>query len=692
MKRAFILIFCCVCCAPGFLFAGVDNGRDIEISKSLKFQNSTDFCNFYQMIPFLRSGSYVIDLRGNHLNGDSARRDIDFLTINPAGFSYAVTYDEKKPKLLIYNSTEAGRIISRTKLETPLASFCYSPDAKYIVACQTDGKVLVYKTEDYSLLRTVENSFVADRMLMSDNGYYIAMLKGGVVEIRSFEEWTLRKRIAGAGEVTSVAFSKDGGYMAVTTSDGKLSLYDARTFELQREYEGMGEAICCDINRDGKYIAVATSGSEIIFQNRFNDNDRYTTSVPEGGIDKVEFVRSSIGVDFLAYHTPFTVGYTELVKLTPYYGSLISEEVGERMDEWMKQMSGETLEEYKLRINDESRKKQMSLYQQEIATRLAGGMMSEAVATIGGYNLETSVLTINFDSMPSVFLTIPENEVADFSNTGNLKFLNPQYVINDEDKFELVYVEVQNSVTGESYVFDNRERKSLEFLSIKEDFVPLELIQMSQMEEQKLEAIKESVVAAATETNTISNHTNINVSTHVDNDYNAEGKKIINYRVGVSYDVEAGYSEREDFGPGKYRPEESGAAQSMLNIIRKAFETDFAQYVKAGKKIRVSITGTADGTPIRNAIAYDESFGRFENQPVWSNGSLSNVTVTKAKGIEENKQLAFIRAAGMKKYIEDNIKGLTEMDSDFRYNVEVSDKKGSEYRRISVEFIFVDAF
>lgn len=688
MKRAIILISCFL----SIFMAGATEERAIPIYRSFEFRSRTDLCNFYAMMPYLKSGSHVFDVKSNHLNGDSVNKEINLLKIYPAGLLYAVTYDEKKPRLLIYSSTEAGRIISRIKLETPLASFCYSPDAKYIVACQTDGKVLVYKTEDYSLLRTVENSFVADRMLMSDNGYYIAMLKGGVVEIRSFEEWTLRKRIAGAGEVTSVAFSKDGGYMAVTTSDGKLSLYDARTFELQREYEGMGEAICCDINRDGKYIAVATSGSEIIFQNRFNDNDRYTTSVPEGGIDKVEFVRSSIGVDFLAYHTPFTVGYTELVKLTPYYGSLISEEVGERMDEWMKQMSGETLEEYKLRINDESRKKQMSLYQQEIATRLAGGMMSEAVATIGGYNLETSVLTINFDSMPSVFLTIPENEVADFSNTGNLKFLNPQYVINDEDKFELVYVEVQNSVTGESYVFDNRERKSLEFLSIKEDFVPLELIQMSQMEEQKLEAIKESVVAAATETNTISNHTNINVSTHVDNDYNAEGKKIINYRVGVSYDVEAGYSEREDFGPGKYRPEESGAAQSMLNIIRKAFETDFAQYVKAGKKIRVSITGTADGTPIRNAIAYDESFGRFENQPVWSNGSLSNVTVTKAKGIEENKQLAFIRAAGMKKYIEDNIKGLTEMDSDFRYNVEVSDKKGSEYRRISVEFIFVDAF
>lgn len=32
------------------------------------------------------------------------------------------------------------------------------------------------------------------------------------------------------------------------------------------------------------------------------------------------------------------------------------------------------------------------------------------------------------------------------------------------------------------------------------------------------------------------------------------------------------------------------------------------------------------------------------------------------------------------------------MVCEYQYNIEVSDKKGGEYRRISVEFLFIDAF
>ncbi len=691
MNKKVILSICMLLAASVVLLAETDGGKTISIYKTFKFNGITDLCQFYEMVPYMKSGSNIIDVRENSLNGGS-NKEISQFSINPAGFSYALSYEEKKPKLLIYNSVEVADIINKIKLEAPLASFCYSPDAKYITLCYVDGKIEVVRTVDYTVDRTHEGSFAASGMVISDNCYYIAMVGGKTAEIRDFEKWTLRKKIEGNGEITSISFSKDAGYMAVTSSDGKLTLYDARTFDVLSEYDGMGQALFCDVSKDGKYIAVAVSDDEILFQNRLDANDKVTLPITEGGVNMLKFVRNSGGRELLAYHTPYSVGYANLDNLTPYFGKLISEEVNSRMDEWLRQMPGESLEEYSLRVNDETRMAQMSLFQQEIATRLAGEMIEDANVTIGGYNLETSVLTLNFDTMPAVFLTIPEDQVADFSNTENLEFRNPQYAITGEDKFELVYVEVVNSVSGQAYVFDNRERKSLEFLSVKEDFVPIELIRVSHMEEQKLEAIKAEIVTEATEKNSISNHTNISVATHVDTDYNAAGEKTLNYRVAVSYDVEAGYSEKEDFGPGKYRPEESGAAKSMLSIIQKAFDTDFAQYVKPGKKIRVNITGSADSTPIRSALAYDESFGRFENQPVWSDGSLTTVSVTKSSGIETNSQLAFIRAAGMKKHIEENIKGLSEMDSDFRYNVEVSDKKGAEYRRISVEFVFVDAF
>ena len=43
-------------------------------------------------------------------------------------------------------------------------------------------------------------------------------------------------------------------------------------------------------------------------------------------------------------------------------------------------------------------------------------------------------------------------------------------------------------------------------------------------------------------------------------------------------------------------------------------------------------------------------------------------------------------------YILKNIPAFSKMNSDYNYYIEVTKEKGSEYRRISVAFTFVDAF
>ena len=676
------------CILPDILYAA----DSLKVYNSFEHSIPSETCDFYQVAPYFKGGSFIFDHKDNIINGKSNTRNVNSFKVNPAGFSCALSYEEKNPKIYIYDRLKFENILDKIKLETPVTAICYAPDAKYISACLSDGKVVFYSTSDYTLTRTQEASFAAEDIIISDNGYYLALIKNGLIQIRDIESWKIKKEISGPVCVNSLSFAKDGSFFAVTTSDGKLTLYDAHSFKLMKEFSGMGEATACDINRDGKYIAVVTSPNHIVIQNRLFTPECLGLDIKTDGIISLKFIRSSMGDDYLAIHSKNKIAYIKLDSLSPYYGKLVSGEIDERMDEWMKQMDGESIEEYNKRVNDETRLKQMSFYEEEASTRMAENLLENSTATLGGYNMETSVLTIDFDSMPSVFLTIPENEVVDFYDIENLRFSNAKYTVTDEDTFELIYVEVYNKVNGKTFLFDNRERKTLDFLNLKEDFVPLELIQMTNMEEQKLEAIKQEIVSTATETNTISNHTNISVLTHVDTDYDSEGNKILNYRVGVNYNVDAAFSEREDFGPGKYRPEESGAAKSMLDIICKAFAADFAQYIKDGKKVNIKITGTADNTPIVRPIRYDESFGRYVNQPIISNGSLSDVTITKDEGISTNKQLAFVRAVGLKKYIEDNINGLSRMKTDYNYVVEVSENKGAEYRRISVEFIFVDAF
>ena len=71
---------------------------------------------------------------------------------------------------------------------------------------------------------------------------------------------------------------------------------------------------------------------------------------------------------------------------------------------------------------------------------------------------------------------------------------------------------------------------------------------------------------------------------------------------------------------------------------------------------------------------------------------MDNITVTKASGITSNEQLALMRAAGVKDYIEKNVTTLGNTQNQFEYHVEVAKERGGEFRKINVEFIIVDAF
>lgn len=274
-----------------------------------------------------------------------------------------------------------------------------------------------------------------------------------------------------------------------------------------------------------------------------------------------------------------------MTKLLPNRTKLLSDELNERMEEWMKMMPDETLEQYNARVNDETRLAQMRLFEQEIATRLADNLVGMSDVALGNYIQESSKLAINFDNMPTIYLTVAENELNDFTNVGDLEFRNAKYGLTDNDKFELIYADVYNKKNGKTYTFDNLDRQSLAYLMANESFVPLELIQQSNLEEITLNDIKENIVNLAKQEEKVSDHTHFNVSSKIVTDTDNQGEKIMNYQINFSYEVDPGFSAQEDFAPGKYVIDESPAAKSMLQIIETALETDFAQYVKPGKKL-----------------------------------------------------------------------------------------------------------
>lgn len=624
----------------------------------------------------------------------SKKNIIDDIVINPAGINFMVlSRDNKKPQAAIFDLTTVDNEIFKfknKKIGNPTAVL-YTPDARNMIIASETG-IHIFEGKRFQEVGSIPAPFTVTGMLMSSNGYYLAVTDGSKVAVYNYEEKKLRKEWDFGVGVNDMVFNDDNTEFAVVTNDGVLNIYDTRNFLIKKTIDELGNALSCAYNFDGKYIAIATSPNIITIINLLDDTDRDFIDVPDGEMSDIMFIPDSRKNTLLSYNSANAINAKRMSKLEPYYAKLISDEVNLRMEEWMKMMPGETMEEYRARVTDESRAKQRKLFEEEISTNLAGDPLSMAEVSLGKYDRSNSILAVGFTNMPTIYIPVPEEKVTTFTSPDALEFKDVKYGVMDNDNFEIIYAKIYNRNDGETYIYDNLDRKPLSFIDGDDNVVSIEIIQQQQMEEMRLQEIKQKVIEEAKMQNVISDHTNITVDSRVVSDFDANGEKILNYVVKFSYQVEPDFSVHEDFAPGKYHVEESGAAKSMLSIVKQAFENDLSQYMKNGKKLNVKISGTADASPIVRGIAYDGAYGDFENEPVYQNGQLTGISVNTKDGIKQNEQLAFIRAVGVKDYLEKNVENLKNMKSDYNYYITVSEGKGGEFRRITTEFTFIDAF
>lgn len=689
MKKIYITIFCAIA-SIGFMQAQTTtSGNEQPVVYTQKYVPHG--LDNYQSGFYYFNGNKVYTMRSYNVASGS---EIVSLKVNPSGASYAVI-DRKKGKatIRIYDLWKAKMELAQlaTKGYEPMA-ICYSADAKDLFVMGSDAKLHRFDAKQNVEIASFATQITASKLAACPNGYYVALAQGGQIEVMNIEAQTSRIYLNMNSDVKDVAFSANSRWMAVLTADGRCKVYDTHTFSVVYQYEALGTAESCFFHPDNKYLAVVTGDQRIAIINMLNERDRNYIDAANTGVNYVNFVKNTDKGIYLVYNTANSIVFYPVFYLSPNRQQLLKDELDSRMAEWMKRMDGESLEDYHARVNDETRMQQMRLFETEIATQMAENLLSSSEVKVGNYNADMGMLTLDFNKMPSIYLSVPATELADFMDPGVLQFSNTKYCVNDKDEFELVYTEVLNTKTGKKYVFDNTERKSLAFLESDDNFIPFSQLQTSQMEEMKLEEIRNNIMKTAKAKNVISDHTNIDVRTKVQNSTDAQGKKVTNYEVAVSYTVDQAYSAKDDFAPGRFKCEESNAAKAMLSVVKQALENDLSKYIVAGKQVKVMITGMADATPFSRTIAYDGCYGDYEREPVYKENALTNITVSKATGISDNDQLAFLRAMGVKDYIVKNIPSLSTMKTSYNTSIEVSKKAGSQYRRIGVKFTFVDAF
>ena len=421
--------------------------------------------------------------------------------------------------------------------------------------------------------------------------------------------------------------------------------------------------------------------------NNINSHSKGTTYQEEKGLNAMIGIGYRFGHKYDVISKPAT---PEPANLTKY--QMMTNSLNEQLGLWMKQMPGETLEEFQLRVNDETRAAQALKLEYEISTKMATDMLETSQIAFGDYNPVLKKLAVHVTSMPDFYLDMDEKEAAALYGANNLQLRNQKYTIHPDDSFELVYAEVYNPATGKTYTFDNQQKMSLNDIRNDANYLPLNVLNETMMKETKLAAIMDDMVSLAKDDQVITDHTHISVNSNVEPSKDTAGRSIINYNVGIAYEVEEQFSARDDFKPGRYITTESKAAILMLQIMKKAFEQDFSKYMAEGKQVVVKITGTADASPIMRAIAYNGQYGEPNEQIVNKNSQPMKLKLTRQEGISTNEQLAFARALGVKDWIEKEIPAIKKMNRDYEYQIEVSPEKGSKYRRISVHCSFIDAF
>ncbi len=674
----------------GQTMAQVVEKRGFDSQKKINAFDNTTFCTAY-----LSDGA-LYTMRDIAINDV---RKIERIVFNPTGSSVALL--RAKNPISIYSFRDRNKKLfelkeKRKKLKAkPMpVSMCYSADARSFIVGNSLGEIVIYDTKEYMPLAYIQGEAPATALAMSSNNYFIAAAVGQNINIWNFQTKELRKAIPMPAVVKEVTFSPDAALLAVTTDDNHLTIIDTKNWDKVDIFDKLGGTLSSpSFHPEGKYISVVKDGKNIEIINLKNGVVEQDIVDPTGGVTGGRFFKNNQNSEvFLLTNRTKQMVFWDANGLNPFYGKIMGREVDAKMNEWVKMMQGESMEDYAIRVNDETRIKQQQLFAQEVATALAGDRISMDNPFIDGYDASNNMLNIGFKGLPSIGLEVPSNEAGDFKD-GKMKFSNAVYVLNDKDEFELAYVEVTNETTNKVYIYDNIGRTKLTALEADENFVPLEIMQQATREEAQLAEIKEQVIEEKKQDKLITDNTQINVKTEVIPGVDANGKKILNYKVGYQYEViNKEFSAKEDFPSGGYNIERSNAAMSLMKIIKNAFEGDFAKYLSEGKQVKVIITGSADAAPIRGRLAYDGRYGEFVDEPYYKDGNLDNITVTKAGGITQNEQLALMRAAGVKTYIEKNVTTLGNTKNEYEYHVEVAKERGGEFRKINVEFVIMDAF
>ena len=325
-----------------------NNKRTLTQKKYPVGYDNTSFAVFYF------NGKSAYNNRGMVIFSGDTIKD---LKINPS-FSTVASLEKTKKGGTYAETFRVGKTIdAQQKIKVKnqnLTALAYSADARQLAIATSAKQILFYDVIGKKMQSTATSEITPQKMIFSGNNFFLAAIEGKTLEIWNVERKTIRKTINFDSKVNDVAFADNNSKMLVVTADGKLTVYDTATFNPKNTIEDAGSALACQANNNGKYAYVLYSPSRICVINLLDPTERQFIDDVNGGISTIRGIYNyNDNNDFIIYNTSNALVYQRMEGLTPYYNKMMSGELNEKLNQWMKQMPGESLEEYTARVNEE---------------------------------------------------------------------------------------------------------------------------------------------------------------------------------------------------------------------------------------------------------------------------------------------------------------------------------------------------
>lgn len=183
-----------------------------------------------------------------------------------------------------------------------------------------------------------------------------------------------------------------------------------------------------------------------------------------------------------------------------------------------------------------------------------------------------------------------------------------------------------------------------------------------------------------------------NVIVNVETDF-IEKDQLKDIKVTYSYSLKNDTLtyETDDFTIGSYKLDESNAMVVTLEVMKRSIENQLAAYIHDGTEITFTIDGSADATAINGKIPYRNEYGELSDYTCLVNNRPITLSISSKIGIRSNVELAFLRSYTVRYFLSNELPIIDKAQNVFVHVAKVSEFKGGEFRRVSIEMVIHNA-